>query len=85
MLCDGGLDPQNETVPVASSIITDASNEMDIQVLQLSRARTKLRARAPKPGDVFGDDDVKKPGTSIREHSLIARSFCCSSGDPGVK
>jgi hypothetical protein len=84
MFSDGGLDSQNETVPVASSVITNTRNEVDIQILQLSRARTELRTLSPKPADVFDDDDAELSSAGASQKILIAGPVGGASADSSI-
>jgi hypothetical protein len=85
MLCDGGLDSQNETVPVPSSVITNARDEVDIQILQFSRSRAELRPRAPQAREIFRKDRIVLASTRRSKECLIPSPISSAPGYLSVK
>jgi|SRR5580700_1482938 hypothetical protein len=75
MFSDGGLDSQNETVPVASSVITNTRNEVNIQILQFGGSLSELGSRPPKARQILNDDDIELSSPSGGQKRLIPRAL----------
>jgi hypothetical protein len=75
MFGDGGFNSKNETVPVASSVITNTRNEVDIQILQFSGSRSELGSRPPKARQILDNDDIELSSPSGGQKRLIPRAL----------